>query len=255
MAADMSGELSGLVGYLACYKKAMKVVEEGLDEETWVEYRAEAKKWAEQEAPPQQQQYWVELPSKPSTKASYMTQWLRSSQDGLPSLLGTTLLIVVKMLLNWETIDCWGLIYKKMVIGQFMSEMYRIAAGGGKRRVPWAKLREAQGNWIAAEYLPEGVTLMQYHHICLDNVNSLLKHWIQRQATSKIPFCFKKVDKADWHHDGGAGGSKQHKQYLSGAMLGPFKAMGSIKEEQDWAHLRPLAVCILCNTGPIQCKR
>ncbi|KAH9035450.1 hypothetical protein EDB83DRAFT_2318750 [Lactarius deliciosus] len=113
-----------------------------------------------------------------------------------------------------------------MVIGQFMSEMYSgstavsccwpsqltdfqglLAASGGKRTVPWAKLREAQGNWIAAEYLPEGVTLMQYHHICLDDANSLLKHWIQRQAAGKIPFCFKKVDKADWHHDGGAGGS------------------------------------------------
>ncbi|KAH9083384.1 hypothetical protein EDB83DRAFT_2309383 [Lactarius deliciosus] len=103
---------------------------------------------------------------------------------------------------NWETIDRRGLIYKKMVIGQFMSEMYGIAAGGGKRRVPWAKLHEAQGDWIAAEYLPEGVTLMQYHHIHLDDANSLLKHWIQRQTTGEIPFHFKKVDKADRHHDG-----------------------------------------------------
>ncbi|KAH9166667.1 hypothetical protein EDB89DRAFT_2075607 [Lactarius sanguifluus] len=223
MAVDMSGELSGSVGYLTCYKKAMKVIEEGLDEETRVEYRAEAKKWAEQEAPPQQQQrmfakrsidtmqdfsetmyrqYGVRIailggycdndgPSimfydnndklgRTSFKAWYkgwlhdpmvkeFSRWTAESFGDHPA---------DSVLPNWETIDRGGLIYKKMVIGQFMSEMYRIAAGGGKRRVPWAKLHEAQGDWISAEYLPEGVTLTQYHHIRLDDANSLLKHWI-----------------------------------------------------------------------------
>ncbi|KAH9168202.1 hypothetical protein EDB89DRAFT_2074137 [Lactarius sanguifluus] len=226
----MSGEPSGSVGYLACYKKAMKVIEEGLDEETQVEYRVEAKKWAEQEAPPQQQQRYDnndEL-GRTSFKAQYkgwlhdpmveeFSRWTAESFGDHPANSSEEHIIKkdqtpkVKPLIdkhgypvlpNWETIDHGGLIYKKMVIGQFMSKMYGNAAGGGKRRVPWAKLHEAQGDWIAAEYLLEGVTLTQYHHICLDNANSLLKHWIQRQAAGEIPFHFKKVDKADQHHDG-----------------------------------------------------
>ncbi|KAH9009879.1 hypothetical protein EDB85DRAFT_1902660 [Lactarius pseudohatsudake] len=66
-------------------------------------------------------------------------------------------------------------------------------------------LREAQGDFIATEYLPEGVTLTQYHHLRLEDANALLKHWIQRQAAGKVQFHFKKVQKADWHHGGEQG--------------------------------------------------
>ncbi|KAH9025353.1 hypothetical protein EDB83DRAFT_2319893 [Lactarius deliciosus] len=119
---------------------------------------------------------------------------------------------------SWEAIDLGGLMYKKMVIGEFMSKtMYGIAASGGKGRVPWAKLREAQGDFIAAKYLPEGVTLTQYHHLCLKDANALLKHWIQRQAAGKVPFCFKKVQKADRHHGGERGSGNYH----SSAGAGP----------------------------------
>ncbi|KAH9012500.1 hypothetical protein EDB85DRAFT_2158986 [Lactarius pseudohatsudake] len=154
---------------------------------------------------------------------------------------------------NWETIDRGGLTYKKMVIGQFMSEMYGIAAGGGKRRVPWAKLREAQGDWIAAEYLPEGVTLTQYHHIRLDDANSLLKHWIQRQAASEIPFRFKKLDKVDRHHGGkwglettdGAGGpsSSANGQQPRGE-LPMWKMREFCPHTHPTPHLRPLALAL-----------
>ncbi|KAH9020903.1 hypothetical protein EDB85DRAFT_2152752 [Lactarius pseudohatsudake] len=270
MTVDMSGEPSGSNGYLGYYNKVVKLVDKGLDEETRVKYRVEARKWAEQEAPPEQQQWmfakhgidtmqdFSELMYRQygvrvailggycnndgpsimfydnnnelggtSFKAWYkgwlhdpmveeFSRWTAES-FGDPADSGEECIIKedqtpkVKLLIdkhgypvlpNWETIDCGGLTYKKMVIGQFMSEMYGIAAGGGKRRVPWAKLREAQGDWIAAEYLPEGVTLMQYHHIRLDNANSLLKHWIQRQAAGEIPFHFKKLDKVDQHHGG-----------------------------------------------------
>jgi hypothetical protein len=34
---------------------------------------------------------------------------------------------------------------------------------------------------------------------CLEDVNSLLQHWTQRQAAREIPFWFKQVEKADWH--------------------------------------------------------
>lgn len=68
---------------------------------------------------------------------------------------------------------------------------------GGKGRVPWAKLQEAPGDFILAKYLPDGVTIAQFHHIRVDNVNAILKHWTQRQAAGAIPFRFRKVDKAD----------------------------------------------------------
>jgi hypothetical protein len=69
--------------------------------------------------------------------------------------------------------------------------------GGGKGRIPWAKLQGARGDFILAKYLPNGVTLAQFHHLRLDDANALLKHWTQRQAAGEIPFRFKKFDKAD----------------------------------------------------------
>ena len=59
MAAELSGAKPGSVAHLSCYKKALKAIEEGLDEETRVKYRAEAKKWSEQKPPPRQQQRYV----------------------------------------------------------------------------------------------------------------------------------------------------------------------------------------------------
>ena len=59
MAAELSGSKPGSVAYLACYGKAVKVIEEGLDEETWIKYRAEAKQWSEYKPPPRQQQRYV----------------------------------------------------------------------------------------------------------------------------------------------------------------------------------------------------
>jgi hypothetical protein len=55
MAAEMSGDKAGSRAYLGCYKKAIKKIDEGLDEDTQVKYRAEAKKWTEQQPPPRQQ--------------------------------------------------------------------------------------------------------------------------------------------------------------------------------------------------------
>ena len=47
MAAELSGSKPGSPAYIACYGKAFKTIEEGLDEETWVKYRSEAKQWSE----------------------------------------------------------------------------------------------------------------------------------------------------------------------------------------------------------------
>jgi hypothetical protein len=62
---------------------------------------------------------------------------------------------------------------------------------GGKGRIPWARLQEAQGDFVLPEYLPNGVILTQYHHIRLEDANALLKHWTQRQAAGQVPFRFK----------------------------------------------------------------
>ena len=57
-----------------------------------------------------------------------------------------------------------------------------IAEGSGKGRISWAIIREAQGDFILPQYLPNGITLTQYHHIRVNDANALLQHWVQRQA-------------------------------------------------------------------------
>jgi hypothetical protein len=68
---------------------------------------------------------------------------------------------------------------------------------GGKGRIPWTRLQEAQGDFVLAEYLPNSFIISQYHHTRLEDANALLQHWTQRQAAGEIPFRFKKVGKAD----------------------------------------------------------
>ena len=55
LAAEMSGSKAGSPAYLAYYKKAVKTIKDGLDEDTRVKYRAEAKKWTEHRLPPREQ--------------------------------------------------------------------------------------------------------------------------------------------------------------------------------------------------------
>jgi hypothetical protein len=58
MAVSMSKSKPGSPSYLACYQKAVKTIDDQLDDATRVKYRADAKKWTEQKPPPlQQQQY------------------------------------------------------------------------------------------------------------------------------------------------------------------------------------------------------
>ena len=72
-----------------------------------------------------------------------------------------------------------------------------IAEGGNKGRIPWARMKEAQSDFILPEYLPNGITLTHYHHIRPDDANSLLQHWRQRQTSREIPLRFKNNFKAD----------------------------------------------------------
>ena len=83
-----------------------------------------------------------------------------------------------------------------------------ISVGTAKARVPWAQIQAARDEFIAPEYLPRNVTLKQYHHLCKKDINSLLEHWIERQAAGKIPLKFKKAaedirkNKRTWEEDG-----------------------------------------------------
>jgi hypothetical protein len=70
-----------------------------------------------------------------------------------------------------------------------------MVSGGGKGKIPWMQLQQAQGDYILDEYLPAGITLTQYHHLCLSDANALLQHWMTRQVAGQIAFCFKKVIK------------------------------------------------------------
>ncbi|KAN0139582.1 hypothetical protein V8E53_002611 [Lactarius tabidus] len=124
---------------------------------------------------------------------------VNNSQNGLLSLLvkgnaslpllGWTPIKWFPILPTWEAIKSEGLPYRKSLI--------RIAAGGSRGRVPWSQLQESRGEYINPKYLLEGITLAQFHHIHLKDINSLLQHWMQRQASREIPFRF--VTKADWH--------------------------------------------------------
>ncbi|KAF8260222.1 hypothetical protein EI94DRAFT_1706452 [Lactarius quietus] len=101
------------------------------------------------------------------------------------------------VLLSWEAINHEGLSYKKLLISKFMGEMYRIVEGSGKGRIPWARLKDAQGDFIHPKYLPSGITLTQYHHIHCEDVDALLQHWLWRQGAGEITLQFKNIGKAD----------------------------------------------------------
>lgn len=58
-------------------------------------------------------------------------------------------------------------------------------------------LQTASRKCIKPKYLPKGVTLQQYYHMCLNEVEALLKHWTKRQDDGKVPFCFRKDFKGD----------------------------------------------------------
>jgi hypothetical protein len=114
---------------------------------------------------------------------------------------------------SWEAIKGKGLDYKKLFIGKFMTLMFckwasvlvvspityahlEIAQGGGKKRIPWARMKEACDDFILPKYLPRNVALNQYHHLHSEDAEALLRHWIHRKATGEVPFQFKKVAKA-----------------------------------------------------------
>jgi hypothetical protein len=95
-------------------------------------------------------------------------------------------------------------------LNRWLIKNLEIALGGGKQRVPWARLKEAPDEFVLGKYLPTGVTLSQHHHIRLEDADALLKHWTQRQAAGQIPFRFKdalKVNRAGKRNSTDANGA------------------------------------------------
>ena len=71
-----------------------------------------------------------------------------------------------------------------------------MSTGNRKARVPWAELQRAREEYILSKYLPTQVVLKQYYHLRQIDVNSILRHWVRRQAAGMVPLYFKKVTKA-----------------------------------------------------------
>ena len=65
-----------------------------------------------------------------------------------------------------------------------------------KGHVPWTEIQRDRDSYIKLKYLPEGVALKQYYHLCWEDINSILEHWAWRQAAGKVPFCFRKMANA-----------------------------------------------------------
>ena len=81
-----------------------------------------------------------------------------------------------------------------------------MSTGNRKARVPWAELQRARGEYISSKYLPMQVSLRQYYHLRQGDVDSILRHWVRRQAAGMVPFCFKKVTKATPQGSGNGAG-------------------------------------------------
>jgi len=86
--------------------------------------------------------------------------------------------------------------YPSMLPIHLLSQFSVMSAGTGKGRVPWTELQRDQDEYIKLEYLPENITLKQFHHLCQKDVNAILGHWAQRKADGKVPFRFRKAAKA-----------------------------------------------------------
>jgi hypothetical protein len=58
-------------------------------------------------------------------------------------------------------------------------------------------MQEDQDDYILPEYLPQGLTLNNFYHMRIHDLDTLLQHWAQRQASGQIPFRFKNVGRLD----------------------------------------------------------
>ncbi|KAG1732332.1 hypothetical protein EDB19DRAFT_1831350 [Suillus lakei] len=76
---------------------------------------------------------------------------------------------------------------KKHLIRTFLTKHYRLCSQQPKASVPWASVRKAQGDFIAAKFLPTGWKLDDLSKIQLADADWLLKLWCQRQKDQVRP--------------------------------------------------------------------
>ena len=79
---------------------------------------------------------------------------------------------------------------------QTLSQISAKSIGRLRGRVPWTDIQRARDEYIDPKYLPQNIILTQFHHLRQKDVDSILNHWIRRQASGRVPLRFKKVDKA-----------------------------------------------------------
>ncbi|KAG1817677.1 uncharacterized protein BJ212DRAFT_1480234 [Suillus subaureus] len=76
---------------------------------------------------------------------------------------------------------------KKCLIRMFLTKHYRLCSQQPKASVPWASVRKAQGDFIAAKFLPTGWKLDNPSKIQLADTDWLLELWCQRQKDQVRP--------------------------------------------------------------------
>ncbi|KAG2030961.1 hypothetical protein BDR03DRAFT_986726 [Suillus americanus] len=76
---------------------------------------------------------------------------------------------------------------KKRLIRTFLTKHYRLCSQQPKVSVPWASVRKAQGDFIAAKFVPTGWKLDDPSKIQLADADRLLELWCQRQKDHVRP--------------------------------------------------------------------
>ncbi|KAG1893233.1 uncharacterized protein F5891DRAFT_986082 [Suillus fuscotomentosus] len=76
---------------------------------------------------------------------------------------------------------------KKHLIRTFLTKHYRLCSQQPKASVPWASVRMAQGDFIAAKFLPTSWRLDDPSKIRLADADRLLELWCQRQKDQVCP--------------------------------------------------------------------
>jgi hypothetical protein len=98
---------------------------------------------------------------------------------------------------------------------------------------------EGVNEYIDPEHLPEGIKLVECHHLISDDIEAIVKHWITRKAAGKVPLIFKKVHKRVRHRKqtdkqqaaGGREVSDDSDERQSGG-VDPHGAAGGVPQER-----------------------
>ncbi|KAF8262443.1 hypothetical protein EI94DRAFT_1704760 [Lactarius quietus] len=207
MAAEMSGCKAGSPAYLRCYKKALKIIEDRMDDDDKVKYQADAKKWTEHKLPPRQQLRQIAL--KEFSESMYLQFGMRVAILGgiakpkanqRSYCIGTSFKECNKEWMNDPLIKDFSR-WTAESFGVQPNNEGQDDGGRNKEKMPNIKLPiDSRGypvlpSWEAINN--EGLT---YKKMLIGkfmkDADSLLKHWTQRQAAGEVPLWFRKVEKA-----------------------------------------------------------